>query len=696
MKENRVTMVERQKENSKLIWGKRALDACLLLVLVLYPMRHVKLGGDLWDVGYNYGNFMYPQLGRMGKTWYFSTYFASKLGHLLTLLPYGNTWIGMNVYTGLIASLLAVMGYLFFTRALKISRVYAFAGEMIALSMCWCPTALLYNYLTYVLFSGCVILLWLGLKKERKLFLVLAGACLGANVFVRFSNLPEMGLILAVWTYVFFEALDQRKGDRAGAQGSQGAEGGKAGERGSKEAQGGKAGGLGSKGVEDGKAGGPGIKGAEGGWVGKMLGEAGKKTLWCLLGYVAVLAVTFAWIGLIYGIGQYVEGIKLLFAMTDTATDYKATSMIYGLIWPYKESLHWVVRLGFFAVLALLVRLVTDHVPLLFEGKRRESLQKVCDGLGLAGVVAVTVFMGYWMFLQRDGQPNLTSFFYTSYDPIYWPGTLFLALSMGIGLIEVFRPGNANENRFLGMAVFLLVILTSLGSNNGIYPSMNHLFLPAPYVLWKLGEFTATCIRKAAKRPESMAQLRLNLVPLCVTLWAFTCFCAMQFFLFGRYFVFCEGTGMQEKGYQLLNNTVLEGVSMSQERAAYLSDLSDFANRENLSGQEVILHGDVPALAFYLQMPPAFHSWNDLDSFGYETMQETVEELMTGVSVGRRAKPVVIAASRYAKFGPISPDEEEDVTDSGDAKWELIRRFMGLFGYEKTFHNGRFVVWQAK
>ena len=105
MKENRVTMVERQKENSKLIWGTRALDACLLLVLVLYPMRHVKLGGDLWDVGYNYGNFMYPQLGRMGKTWYFSTYFASKLGHLLTLLPYGNTWIGMNVYTGLIASL---------------------------------------------------------------------------------------------------------------------------------------------------------------------------------------------------------------------------------------------------------------------------------------------------------------------------------------------------------------------------------------------------------------------------------------------------------------------------------------------------------------------------------------------------------------------------------------------------------------
>lgn len=35
----------------------------------------------------------------------------------------------------------------------------AFAGEIIAISFCWCPSTILYNYLTYFLFlAGCVTL----------------------------------------------------------------------------------------------------------------------------------------------------------------------------------------------------------------------------------------------------------------------------------------------------------------------------------------------------------------------------------------------------------------------------------------------------------------------------------------------------------------------------------------------------------
>ena len=32
-------------------FGRHILEACLLAVLILYPMRHVWVGGDLWDVG---------------------------------------------------------------------------------------------------------------------------------------------------------------------------------------------------------------------------------------------------------------------------------------------------------------------------------------------------------------------------------------------------------------------------------------------------------------------------------------------------------------------------------------------------------------------------------------------------------------------------------------------------------------------
>ena len=636
---------------SKRNWGKLLLEICFLLVLALYPMRHLDMGGDLWDIGYNYGNYKYHQLGRIGEMWYFSTYLAGVVGHFLTQLPFGDVYIGLNLYTGVFVSLLAIIGYLFFTRTLKVSPILAFAGEMAAISMCWCPTALLYNYLTYLLFTGCVIFLYHGLTKKKKVFLFLAGACLGTNVFVRFSNLPEMGMILAVWCHSIWNGKEEAK------------------EEGSKE--------------------------AKAGWFGKAMGDLAGKTVWCLIGYLVAFLLIFGWISFLYGAKKYVNGISQLFAMTEVATDYKPTSMIAGLIWPYKEGLFWVIRLAFFAFAASLIRVAAGFLPRVLKEESREKGRKIFDFIGQTGVIVVILLMFAWMFWQREEQPNFTSFFYTSYDPIYWPGTLFLMLAMGIGLIETFRPGNGKENRFLGLATFLLVLITSIGSNNGIYPSMNHLFLPAPYVLWKLGEFTMWSLKKAINRSKEKSELCLSLVPACAAVWAFVFACGMQFFMFGRYFVFCEGTGMQQKAYEVLGNRVLEGVQMGEERAAYIGNLVDYVNGHNLAGQEVILHGNVPALAFYLEMPPAFHSWNDLDSFSLDVMKQTVEQLEIAIDGKRRGKPVVIAATAYAEYGPIAPGDEETPVALEDPKWQLIQEFMGKYGYERKFMNAYFTVWEA-
>lgn len=673
------------------------LELCFLAILAYYPLRHVNMGGDLWDIGYNYGNFAYFDLNRIGKTWFFSTYLASAVGHLLTFLPYGHTVLGLNAYTALFSSGLAVMGYLFCVRKLKFSPIITFFGEILALSMCWCPTALLYNYLTYLLFFACVILLYLGLSRKKAWMLAAAGACLGTNVFVRFSNLPEMGLILAVWAYYVWDAWEGRKATKetqtqrekreAADKASDAEKEKEAADKASdaeKEA-------AGKEGCEENPD-----AGRKGTWIGQALVKTGRGTLWCLLGYLAALAVGFGWIALRYGLGEYVSGIQGLFAMTETATDYKPYSMIRAMVWQYKEALNWVIRLAFFAVLASAIVAITDHVPACIAEKNRKTVRSICNVLGVAGVACVTVFMTYWAFYQRADQPNLTSFYYSSYDPIYWPGTLFLMLGMGIGFLEMVRKGNDKESRFLGMTVILVTLLTSLGSNNGIYPSMNNMFLLAPYVLWKLAKFALWAFAKSWKKPETMSEMRFNFMPVAVTVWAFVLICGMQFFLFGRYFVFCEGTGMQETGVSFINNKALSGIKMSLKRAMILSDLNIFANAEGLPGQEVILHGKIPALAFYLQMPPAFHSWNDLDSFSYETMQKTMEELMRQISEEGRAKPVVIAARTYAEYGPIAPDGEEAVSASPDNKWELIRRFMGLYGYEQTFENEMFAVWQAK
>ncbi|MDE6014503.1 MAG: hypothetical protein K2H41_02210, partial [Acetatifactor sp.] len=174
-------------------------ESLLVVILFWYPLRHIYWGLDLWDTGYNYANFVYMGLDHMDSMWLFSTYLANVVGHFLTMLPGAGGLVGMNLYTGLFASALAIMGYFFCTRKLGISRGITFVGELAALSLCWCPTALIYNYLTYVLFLACVILLYIGLTDNRMWCLFAAGICLGTNVLVRFSNLPEAAMIAAVW-----------------------------------------------------------------------------------------------------------------------------------------------------------------------------------------------------------------------------------------------------------------------------------------------------------------------------------------------------------------------------------------------------------------------------------------------------------------------------------------------------------------
>lgn len=95
-------------QNQRRLW-----DFLFVAVLVLYPLRHIAWGLDLWDTGYGYANFEYMGTEHMDPMWLFSTYLTTAIGHFLSLLPGAKTLIGMNFYTGLSISLLAVLGYYF-------------------------------------------------------------------------------------------------------------------------------------------------------------------------------------------------------------------------------------------------------------------------------------------------------------------------------------------------------------------------------------------------------------------------------------------------------------------------------------------------------------------------------------------------------------------------------------------------------
>ncbi|MDR0221226.1 MAG: hypothetical protein LBI54_07485, partial [Lachnospiraceae bacterium] len=161
-------------------------------------------GVDLSDAGYSLAGYTFfrdnTDIAAVNGV-FLNTYLSNVVGYLLTKLPFGGRMLGMNFYTSLLVSALALLGYRFFIT--KMPAWIAFVSQLLAVSLCWCPTVVLYNYLTYLLFLLGAICLFRGLVGTKTSWLVAAGACLGVNVFVRTPNILEAALIFCLWYYAW-------------------------------------------------------------------------------------------------------------------------------------------------------------------------------------------------------------------------------------------------------------------------------------------------------------------------------------------------------------------------------------------------------------------------------------------------------------------------------------------------------------
>ncbi|MBE5867399.1 MAG: hypothetical protein E7293_00345 [Lachnospiraceae bacterium] len=610
-------MAEMKKQT--VAWGNWYEICCRYLfpaILFLYPLRHIHLGLDLWDTGYNYSNFQYMGMEHMDPMWLFSTYLANAVGFLLSKLPFAGSLLGMNFYTGLMVSGLALLGYYFCSKVLEIPRPIVFLGELVAISLCWCPTALLYNYLTYILFFAGTALLYLGLAREQKKYLILAGVALGTNVFVRFSNLPEAALILAVWAY---------------------------------------------------------------GWicrskVKKVLAQTG----WCIGGYAAVVGVWLGWISLRYGFGEYVSGILRLFGMTETATDYKPTSMLTGMLLPYLQNLYWVKW--------LVVLVIAGVFGFMVLPGRFTRMKKI----GFAGLTLSAVG---WLYYR-----GFCSLIFSDYNAMLRPGILFLMLCLVVCGLLILGRKTAKETKLAAGLVVLVILLTSLGSNNGVFPSLNNLFIAAPFTLWQIYLF---CRSKAEYGLPGLKKVKLIFYPAKAMAVSFLLVFLFQSIGFGTGFVFVEAAGAKNIDTKVENNDILEGIWMSADRAEWMTQISAYVSEQGLKGKEMIPYGELPALTYYLQMPPAFNSWSDLRSYGVEAMEEDLEELRSEIAEGKE-KPVVIVENTYmvwensgrAGLVEMGLPEHKVTQVETDVKWELLKSFMEEYSYRQTFGNEKFTVFE--
>ena len=592
-------------------------DGLYILLLIAYAMRHVNWGLDLLDTGYSYINFQYMDMEHMDSMWLFSTYLANVIGSFLLKLPFADTLLVQNIYTTVFVALLAVAGYIFCTKKLNMSRWITFLGEIIALSLCWCPSSVLYNYVSYLLLLICVVLLYKGLTEEKKWLLFVAGVCLGANILTRFSNLPQMALIVAVWAYGLLEYIETKE------------------------------------------------KG-----VGKCTVN---RTLWCLGGYLTGLLPLLTIIHFQYGLDEYIMGISRLFGMTEAATDYSPINMVISVLYSYYENIYWVLKTGYYVLIGMVACFVINTIKnkIQFVQKNR-TLQIVLELV--AGFISVVLAVAMIRNFYVDGLCTLD--FY-AYDSIRNPSILIMMLTMFVAFIKLLRKDVAIGDKLVGIMVVLIIFISSIGSNNGIYSSLNNLFLVAPYTLWNVYEFIGT------GRDIAFKGLRFSVIPIKGMLVGILLFYMFQTTMFGYTFFYTEAEGAKNVSVTVDNHPLLVGIKMSPDKAKLVEITYDYVIKNDLVGRESITVGHRPAIAYYLNLPPSFNAWHSLHSYSLEQMILDMEELQKQIDAKEILPPIVIASKSY-------PDYEID------EKWNMLVQFMEDNGYERTLEVEEYVFYEVR
>ena len=86
-------------------------------LILLFCFAKVNQGADITDSTYSPTNFLMGT--KLDNMWYISTFFANILGSVFVKLPLGNTLLGMNIYTGIIKAVTALLAYFIFVKTVK-------------------------------------------------------------------------------------------------------------------------------------------------------------------------------------------------------------------------------------------------------------------------------------------------------------------------------------------------------------------------------------------------------------------------------------------------------------------------------------------------------------------------------------------------------------------------------------------------
>ncbi len=648
--------------------GRNALNHLLALVLFIYPLRKATVGVDLMDAGYALGNYRF--FDTLNLMWKLATYLANVTGALLGKLPYGGTWIGMNIYTGLLIGAAAAGAYLFFAdrygEKSRLLKWLLFAAELTALSLCWSPSVILYHYLGYIVMTAASIILFKAIMAERqknggdsaendsgeknndrrdnsknsvinstninstninsvdidsadinstvihsRKAYIIAGVILGLTVAVRMPNITYMAFILPVWYYCVFV---EKKGTA------------------------------------------PLIK----------------RTLYCIIGYFLGMITPIIYISIRYGITAYPNMISSLFGMTDTATDYKPTSMIAAMFGDYISYSPWLLLFVLYIIAGVIVfaakrRFLEKHASGAAIFKNPQSADRIIQ------IILKTVYiLGLFVLLRLCYGRGMFDFDYTEYFCMYKWLTVYLLAVTALSIWALIYKKSQTEIRLWAVFALVTVFITPLGSNNGLYPIINNLFIIAPVSLLLVRE-----LFRAAENRGAAAAFPIK------TVTVFILICVMaQSLLFGVNFVFHDKADSKNPRAALIleSTDTADGLMTTAAQKEAIEALDSFLAQNSLTSKRIITFGDVPALSYIFDMMPAASTtWADLDS-------NSLSELTASLEGIKEDYPIII-------IGAGAEGQKRPNLEIWQQKLNAIESFINENRYAQIYSNDEFIVY---
>lgn len=586
------------------------------LLLLVLSLCMVNQGVDVSDSMYSLGSNQLFLQAEGNWTLFMAYYLANFVGFLFTRLPYGNTLLGMNVYTSLVIFATAISVYWYLGKKAKISYDIVFLGEVIALCFQWCPSTVMYNYLSYLFWTIALFCLRDGLHCQKMGKLLLAGILLGVNVFTKFPNITAAAFIVMVIYHAYLE----------------------------KDA---------------------------GMW---NLKHIGKQIGVCVLGFVIGFVSLFVLIEAVYGAGTYFKMIQSLFAMTDTATDYRSDSMIMAILQYYLQVL------PFFA--GMLVAVLAGTVMIRLGSRSKLTLRLTTVVYVLCIPVLFRLYYGRGLF----------GIDYTSDFAVIFVATLFLWMSIAVCLHTMLtrhwtkKTSEQNSQKLDACMILVLILITPLGSNNGVYPVLNNLYLIAPVTIYLFLQIWKKRQADAMKLANEKKEFFITLSFASETMFAaFLCLMLIQGILFHTGHAFKGQDENQKRDTKIENNDILMGMRTNQSRAADLTEMLSVAE-ECLSQREeaaLLTYGDMPGIYFCLEASPVLSTtWPELDSFSSVVMREEMEVLEQQVLEGREKPLVVLSVEEYHKM------RGQDLTN----KEEMIINYLIRNQYEVIYENETYLI----